>query len=69
MSFYNFFKAVPTPRDQGPSHSPSESPEPPPPAKKAHISKNEKTPFETLSKSGAVRDNKAQYPKTALGRH
>ena len=41
MSFYNFFKAVPTPRDKGPSHSPPESPEPPPLAKKAHISNNE----------------------------
>ena len=41
MSFYNFFKAVPTPRDKVPSHSPPESPEPPPSAKKAHISNNE----------------------------
>ena len=59
MSFYNFLKAVPTPRDKGPSNYPPESPELPPLAKKAHISNNEKTAFETLSKSGPARYDKA----------
>ena len=68
MSLYNFFKAVSKARDEGPSHSPPESAKSPPPAKKANISSNEKSPFETLSKSGPVRDNKAQYPKTAFGK-